>query len=190
MKGCLAYDCFGAGQKTTQHFINNINWKQDTAKNHDIFQTFQIIFQLNQMQWYLLDAFLLISDNDLKTKIEDFIYENEKITNSGINEILNFNVEDYRFKINKILKQVCNTFSLYDYKNKQKNYLGYDFKNENIIGKDFSMALLINANFENCILHNVNFLGADIRDSNLKNADLSHSVFLTQMQINSAKGNL
>lgn len=33
------------------------------------------------------------------------------------------------------------------------------------------------------------FLGADTRDTNFNNADLSEAVFLTQGQVNSAKGN-
>ncbi|MGL6219101.1 MAG: pentapeptide repeat-containing protein, partial [Lacrimispora sphenoides] len=40
-----------------------------------------------------------------------------------------------------------------------------------------------------CSLWKTNFLGADLRDANIKNADLSNSIFLTQMQINSAIGN-
>lgn len=33
------------------------------------------------------------------------------------------------------------------------------------------------------------FIGADLRDANLNGANLSTSMFLTQMQVNSAKGN-
>jgi uncharacterized protein YjbI with pentapeptide repeats len=51
------------------------------------------------------------------------------------------------------------------------------------------MALMIAANLEGCSLRGTNFLGADMRDANIKNTDLSSCVFLTQMQINSAKGN-
>lgn len=51
------------------------------------------------------------------------------------------------------------------------------------------MSLLIGSNFNGCSFNKASFLGADMRDANLKNADLSGSIFLTQMQINSAKGN-
>ena len=51
------------------------------------------------------------------------------------------------------------------------------------------MSLLIAANLEEANLLGANFLGADMRDTNIKNTDLSHSLFLTQIQINAAKGN-
>ena len=44
MKGCLAYDCFGAGQKVTQHFYPNENWKTNPEKATEIFRVFMIIF--------------------------------------------------------------------------------------------------------------------------------------------------
>lgn len=42
----------------------------------------------------------------------------------------------------------------------------------------------------NTDLRVVNFIGADLRDVNFSGADLSTSMFLTQMQINSAKGDV
>lgn len=68
-------------------------------------------------------------------------------------------------------------------------FLGKHFKGKNLDGHNLSMSLLIAANLEQCSLRRTNFLGADMRDANIKNTDLSESLFLTQMQINSAKGN-
>jgi uncharacterized protein YjbI with pentapeptide repeats len=42
---------------------------------------------------------------------------------------------------------------------------------------------------EGCSLKGTNFLGADMRDAVIGNTDLSESLFLTQMQVNSARGN-
>lgn len=55
-------------------------------------------------------------------------------------------------------------------------------------GVDLSMKLLIATNFEGCIFDGTIFLGADTRDTNFSNADLREAVFLTQGQINCAKG--
>lgn len=51
------------------------------------------------------------------------------------------------------------------------------------------MSLLIAANLEQANLYGANFLGADMRDANISNTDLSQRLFLTQLQINTAKGN-
>ena len=42
----------------------------------------------------------------------------------------------------------------------------------------------------NADLRGVDFIGADLRDADLRGANLSTSMFLTQMQINSAKGDI
>lgn len=67
--------------------------------------------------------------------------------------------------------------------------MGENMQRKNLIGKDFSMSLLIAANLEQANLYSANFLGADMRDVNICNTDLSQSIFLTQLQINTAKGN-
>ena len=72
----------------------------------------------------------------------------------------------------------------------KKDFMGHNFKKSRLNGCDFSSALLIAANLEECDLTGCNFLGADMRDTNIQNADLSESIFLTQGQINAAKGNL
>lgn len=187
MRGCLAYDCFGAGQKVTQNLFPKVDWKNNPDHANEIFQVFQIIFQLHQMEWYLLEALSLTDDAHLKSDIKSFISENERLTSLPLDEILHLNIESYRLDVNKILKQLSSMISCNE-KN-GKDYLGQNFKHANLNHRDFSMALLIAADFEGCSLLGANFLGADMRDANIKNTDLSSSVFLTQMQINSAKGN-
>lgn len=56
-------------------------------------------------------------------------------------------------------------------------------------GFDLSMKLLIAANFDGCKFDGTILLGADMRDVNLNNADLREAIFLSQGQINSARGN-
>lgn len=105
MRGCLAYDCFGAGQKVTQNCYFNINWKSAPDKANEIFRVFQTIFQLHQMEWYLLESLSLISEEHLKSDIKALISENEQMTAQLPHEILNLDVEKYRLKVNQALKR-------------------------------------------------------------------------------------
>lgn len=190
MRGCLAYDCFGAGQKVTQDCFPNVNWKTHPKKAKEIFEVFLVVFQLHQMQWYLLESLTLISDQQLQKNVEMLIAENEGITNMPPNQILEFDIENYRSKVNQVLKQVSGLIAIDSVdETNPKDYFGKHLKKANLNGKNLSMALMIAANLEGCSLKRTNFLGADLRDANIKNTDLSGSVFLTQMQINSAKGN-
>lgn len=190
MRGCLAYDCFGAGQKVTQNIYPDIDWKSAPDKAKEIFHVFHTIFQLHQIEWYLLESLTLISDEHLKSEIKAFISENEQMTTQLPHDILNVDVEKYRLKVNQALKRMSDGITYYKSDvNKTKDFIGKDFKRTNLSGRDFSMSLMIAANLEGCNLCHANFLGADMRDTNIKNTDLSECVFLTQMQINSAKGN-
>lgn len=190
MRGCLAYDCFGAGQKTTQNYYPNGTWETNPELENKICGIFMTVLQLHQMLWYLVEAFSLTSDEHLKSVIDALILENEQMTQWSSERISQLNIEKYRLKVNEVLKRVTSTVSVENSdKIRSTDCFGRNFKKENLNGQDFSMALMIAANLEGCSLQRTNFLGADMRDANLKNTDLSESIFLTQMQINSAKGN-
>ena len=50
------------------------------------------------------------------------------------------------------------------------------------------MKPLIASNFQNCKFKGATFIGTDTRDANFDGADLREAVFLSQGQINAAKG--
>ena len=142
------------------------------------------------MLWYLIEAASLIPDECLQATIDALICENGQMARLPAEEIAQPDMQAYRRKVNAVLKQVSGVVSINPSgKIHRENCLGKDFRKAMLDGRDFSMSLMIAANFEGCSLKGTNFLGADIRGANLKNADLSESIFLTQMQINSAKGN-
>lgn len=188
MKGCLIYECVGAGQKVTKMYAESGNWKTNPKQSKEIYEVFLIVHQLHQMLWYLAQALGVTTDDKLANEIGLLIQENEQITSQGPGILQSYDLEGYRTKVNKILRTL--TEKQAKGSNEQnKNYFGKNLKGKNLEGKDFSRALMIASNLEHCNLRGANFLGADMRDMNLKNANLSESLFLTQMQINSAKGN-
>lgn len=190
-KGCLAYDCFGAGQRTTQLYLSDGTWETNSEQKDKLFQVFIIVYQLHQMLWYLVEAFTLTSDELLKSTIDLLISENEQMLQQPMDHIAMLDLSEYRSNVNIVLKQISTDISANDTSSQIHglNYLGKNFKKANLDRKNFSMSLMIAANLSGCSLKNTNFLGADLRDANIRNADLSKSIFLTQMQINSAIGN-
>ena len=183
MKGCLAYDCFGAGQKVTQKIYEGKDWSVESNCKAQMFEVFHRIVQLHQMLWYLIEASKVLKTEPLQLEIRLLIHENEEMTQLPPDYIIALDIESYREKVNTLLKKIRVDAQ------KKIDYIGKNFKGANLDGKDFSSTLLIAANLEGCSLSGAHFLGADLRDANIKNADLSKSIFLTQMQINAAKGN-
>ncbi len=190
MKGCLAYDCFGAGQKATRLYPQNVNWLTHPKQAIEIFNVFHILFQLHQYLWYLLEAMKVVEDESTILAIERLIDEILRVTGLDPRGLVDYDSQEIKSSVDQILKEVSfKNQSGVQKKNKNKNYLGKNFKGMNLENSDFTMALMIGANLEGCTLDGANFLGADLRDANFNNTDLSESLFLTQMQINSAIGN-
>lgn len=193
LKGCLAYDCFGAGQKVTSGIYGGKDWAAIPETAEQMFGVFLIICQLHQMLWYLVEASTVIPAEGLEKEIDALINENMDMTQQSPEDILTLDIEEYRVRVNKLLKRtgalVCSLIYKSTDSRKAMDYFGKNFKKAVLDGKDFSMALLIAANLEECSLYGTNFLGADLRDTNIRNTDLSNSIFLTQVQINAAKGN-
>lgn len=188
MRGCLAYDCFGAGQKVTEKYGPGQDWKSSPENAAQIFSVFLTVFQLHQIQWYLCQAGELAGE-PLQGEIRRLIDLNEQMTAQSPAEILGLELEGYREKCNGVLKQVCAVPGDKGASGHQKDFFGKNFKGGNLDGRDFSMGLLIGAKLDGCSLRGTNFLGADMRGVSIQNTDLRSALFLTQMQINGAKGN-
>lgn len=194
LKGCLAYDCFGAGQCITARLNTLPNWHSaHTSKEHEeIFQSFCIIMRIQQTLWYLSQCLCLRTSQSEKEQAKSLLHEGSTLIDKPFEVLENLHPQPFYKKANEYLKHIWELQkSNHPNMSNQsiKNYMGKQFQNKNLIGRDFSMALLIAANLEQASLYGANLLGADMRDTNICNTDLSQCLFLTQMQINTAKGN-
>ena len=193
LKGCMAYDCFGAGQKVTQTVYQGKTWRDKGVRADEMYRIFLAVCQLHQMLWYLTEAEHLMPAADTHKMIGHTIQKIDSLTRQAPEALLKVNVEECRQQTNQLLRtvwqRVQESVNAAEKITKSTDCIGKNFKKAALDGQDLSMTLLIAANLEDCSLNGVNFLGADMRDANLKNADMQDSIFLTQAQINSAKGN-
>lgn len=192
MKGCIGYDCFGAGQHITQAIYHGQTWQDIPNQAKEIFDVFIIVFQLYQIRYFLAEAMTIIPAKTLHDEIKSLITEYETMCNYSPKDILLVDIENCRSRANLLLKKACSLSLECLNKNNKKcpsDFLGRNFKNRDMSGLDLSTKLLIAANFESCVFHGTIFLGADTRDTNFSNADLREAIFLSQGQINSARGN-
>ncbi len=139
-------------------------------------------------------------DLNIKYKINNMITEIVKISNLDAVSLIKLDLVVYRSKVNALLLETSK-FIRNKYKkgkssniNHKKliagrlNLIGADLKKKRLVGENLSGALLIAADLKGINLSGVDFLGADLRDTDLRGADLSRSIYLTQLQLNSAKG--
>ena len=192
LKGCTAYDCFGAGQKVAQVTFGGKDWRSKPEASEKMFDAFLVMRQLQEMLWYLTWAFDLQSDKKKKEKISSLIDETDSLTLLHIDDLLQVDVESHRDKVNKLLKDTSDSVrskgGSKNNKQARKDYFGKDLRKTNLKGADLSGALLIASNLRNVDLSFADLIGADLRDADLSGANLEKSIFLTQAQINAAKG--
>lgn len=193
LKGCMAYDCFGAGQYITRYIKGFPNWRTISPKEAEqIFNSFLVVMRVHQTLWYLSQCLILQLPQPEKEKAKLLIDEGNMLIDISLERLAVLDTQPFCEKSNNFLKHICTIFKSY-FSNSSKvscnNYIGKNMKQKNLTGKDFSMSLLIAANLEQANLYGANFLGSDTRDTNICNTDLSQCLFLTQIQINSANGN-
>lgn len=200
LKGCTTYDCFGAGQKVAQFTYKGESWVNAKELSNEMFNVFLVMRQLHEMLWYLAQALALAESSAIKEKIKMLIEKTISLTEMPPQFILKIDVESHRDSVNELLKQASKErqksllhIKKSNDKNKKSlsvgcNFIGANLTNTNLIGGNFAGALLIVANLKNADLTGANFIGADLRDADIRGANLEHSMFLTQYQINSAKG--
>ena len=186
LKGCLGYDCLGAGVKTTLF----------KADEKVLFDVFTIMEQLHEILWYLFIGQEVVKNKELRHQLWLKYQMIEALSELPVSQILNLDLAHYRQLVAPLLQLTYQEVNLENkvtlLKAKKKmgrlDLMGRDLHSLNLQGQDFKGAFLIGANLSNCDLTGVNFLGSDVRDMNIRGSDLSASLFLTQGQINACHG--
>lgn len=193
-KGCAVYECFGAGQKVSQVTYQGKDWSDnndnETAK--EMFAVFPIVQQLQEMLWYLTEALSLKAADAIHTQLRQAIDQTEKLTLLSPNQLKQLNVPAHRAEINNLLVKTSELVRAGS-KPKRKisrgaDLIGANLRKADLRGANLRGAYLIAADLREADLRIVDFIGADLRDANLSGADLTGSIFLTQAQVNAAKG--
>ena len=195
LKGCTSFDCLGAGQKVAQKTYKNISWREAKEKAQEMYDVFLVMKNTHEMMYYLNDSMNFTENKSILKKIEDMIEKISNITNLSPKYLLKIDIEKQRIEVNNLLKEVRRDFILKtNLKNKKDLPLGFDFigknlSNKNLKNQNLAGALLIGANMKELDLSGTMVIGADMRDADLRGANLKNTMYLTQSQINTAKGN-
>lgn len=200
LKGCMTYECFGAGQQTAQQTYQGKSWREAGVSAEEMFDVFVQMRNIYEMIWYLSEAYRLEKNNAYKKEIKEIIQETLKLTELAGDKLVKLDLIPYRMKINKTLFKTSEEVRQRYIKIKKgklkckrfiagrPNFIGEDLKNRDLRGENLSSALLIAADLRNMDLSGVDFLGTDLRDADLRGSNLTNTIYLTQFQLNAAKG--
>ena len=200
LKGCTAYDCFGAGQKVAQVTYGGHDWRQAKESEKQMFEVFLIMRQLHEMLWYLTEAHMIQIKTTMKDELSRMISETEHLTHLNADSLIALDVVAHRDEVNSLLQQTSELVRIKARRGQKTtlkhkktiagrlDFIGADLKNANLRGADLRGAFLIAADLRGTDLNGADLIGADLRDADIRGANLSNSIFITQSQINTAKG--
>lgn len=80
LKGCTAFDCFGAGQKVSQVSFGGHDWAKFPESAKKMFEVFQIMRQLHELLWYLTEALTLQPARLIHGQLSSMLDKIERIT--------------------------------------------------------------------------------------------------------------
>lgn len=200
LKGCLAFDCFGAGQKVSQVSFGGQDWRKFLASATQMFEVFLIMRHLHELLWYLTEALTLQPARSIHGALRSMLDETERLTYLSPDALMELDVAGHRADVNTLLLKTSELVRA-EARRRQKaslgrrktfgrgaDLIGADLRKIDLRGADLRGAWLIAADLRGTDLSGTDFIGADFRDADLRGADLSRSIFLTQGQLNAAKG--
>ncbi|WP_459502315.1 pentapeptide repeat-containing protein [Bacillus sp. C1] len=199
-KGCTVFECFGAGQKISQVTFGGVDWREGPEHAKKMYEAFPIMHQLHEMLWYLNEALALTATRTIHKEIYDAIEETERLSQLSSDLLIDVNVPSHRACVNELLLQTSELVwieSRHKHKNSKKNkrmnhrganLMGAKLRRADLKGANLRGAYLIAADLRGADLRMADFIGADLRDADLSGANLTDSIFLTQVQVNAAKG--
>ncbi|MBT2699122.1 pentapeptide repeat-containing protein [Bacillus sp. ISL-40] len=191
-RGCVGYECFGAGQKVSQVIYNGMDWRYDPAIAKEMFNIFPIMQQLHEMLCYLNEALSLEDAQPIHKDLQSVLEETEYLTHQNPKSILELNVPAHRVVVNDLLLRTSELVrakvSPKKDKRRGKDLFGAKLKGADLRGANLRGALLIAADLRKSDMRVTDLIGADFRNADIRGADLTGSIFLTQAQVNSALG--
>ncbi|MFE4704399.1 pentapeptide repeat-containing protein [Peribacillus simplex] len=199
-RGCTVYECFGAGQKVSQLTYGGNDWRDNPASAKEMFDVFPIMQQLHEMLCYLNEALNLEDAKPLYQDLQAAFEETEYLTKQSPKSIMDLNVPAHRAIVNDLLLRTSELVrakvSFKKNKNQKKqnkigrgsDLIGAKLRGADLSGANLRGALLIASDLREADMRVTDLIGADFRDADLSGADLTGSFFITQAQINSAKG--
>jgi len=190
--GCTVYDCFGAGQKVSQVTFGGQDWRQAPGTAQQMFDVFPIVRQLHELLWYLTEALTLPPARPIHGEVRLLLDETERLTHLDPEALRELDVAAHRQKVNVLLLRTSELVRTGTRRKKQDrrgaDLIGAKLKGADLRGANLRGAYLIAADLTGADLRFADLIGADLRDADLAGADLTDSIFLTQPQLNSAKG--
>ena len=190
--GCTVFDCFGAGQRVSQVTFGGRDWRSAPETAGAMFAAFPVVRQLHELLWYLGEATARPAARSVLGELRELAGRVEKLAGGAPEELATVDVPALRAEVGELLGRVSELVRA-RVPGRRRDRRGADLAGARLRGADLRGAslrgaLLIAADLTRADLRSADLLGTDLRNAALAGADLRDALFLTQAQVNAARG--
>lgn len=183
--GCTVFECFGAGQQVSQVTYGGVSWREQDNLG-EMAAALSVMRQLHEVLVHL-DEVARRSPDPEAARVAAEVAE---LTGATPVELLTHDLDQLHAQVGALLGAASARLRA-DVDGAQDrsraDLSGHDLRGD-WRGWSFRGALLIAADLRDADLRLADLLGADLRDADVRGADLSTALFLTQPQLNAARG--
>ncbi|MGY1605352.1 pentapeptide repeat-containing protein [Geodermatophilus sp. SYSU D00815] len=188
--GCTVFDCQGAGQKVSQLTFGGRDWRGDPATARQMFAVFPVVRQLHELLGHLDEARALDAARTLHVELRAAYERVDALTRGSAEELERCDVGAVRAEVGPLLLRASELTraGLRGCDHRGADLVGRQLRRADLRGADLRGAYLIGADLRAADLRSADLIGADLRGADLSGADLTGALFVTQAQLESARG--
>ncbi|MGW1010437.1 pentapeptide repeat-containing protein [Streptomyces termitum] len=191
-QGCTVYDCFGAGQRVSQVTFGGVSWREAPETARRMYEVFPVMRQLHELLRYLSEALERPAARRIHGELRAALGRVEELTALPAEELEGLDVASVRAGVNPLLLRTSELVRAAaggkPRSRRGADLIGKRLRGADLRGADLRGALLIAADLTGADLTLADLIGADLRDADLSGATLTDALFLTQPQLNAARG--
>ncbi|MQA98520.1 MAG: pentapeptide repeat-containing protein [Streptosporangiales bacterium] len=189
--GCVAFDCFGAGPKVSEVPFGGRSWRAAPETAPAMYAAFPVMLRLHELLWYVTEALTLPAAGPVHEPLRAMRAELDGLTTSAAEELTELDTVALRGRMDVLLRRASELVRGQAPGGRDRtgaDLMGARLRGADLRGWNLRGAYLIAADLRGADLTAADLIGADLRDADLRGADLSGAVFVTQAQVNAAKG--
>jgi uncharacterized protein YjbI with pentapeptide repeats len=187
--GCTVFDCRGAGQKVSQLTFGGRDWRGTPGTARQMFAVFAVVRQLHELLAHLDEA-LGLAGGPLRAELAAARERVDVLTRGSADELERCDVAAAREEVAALLRRASERAraGLRGRDHRGADLVGARLRRAGLRGADLRGAYLIGADLRGADLRSADLIGADLRGADLRGADLTGALFLTQAQLDAARG--
>ncbi|MEC3994376.1 pentapeptide repeat-containing protein [Actinacidiphila sp. DG2A-62] len=196
--GCSVYDCIGAGQKVSRRTFGGADWRDAADGGAAMFAALPVMRQLHELLWYLTDVLDRPAAAELHGPAARELARLRALTDTDPTGLLAVDPAAERAAVGGLLRRASALVRAGAPGRGARrggararpgaDLIGARLRGADLRAADLRGAYLIGADLRGADLRLADLIGADLRAADLRGADLTGALFVTQAQLNAARG--